>query len=146
MIDGADILFGLVVVVAVMAFRTRDYYVVIREFRIIQPNEFDKGKTIESSHLNYFDDYLAARAFFDFHDQYAAFPSYENRQQINYIYAVPALTAKRACAKMTKRVHHEAKLLMETPFSTLSKLKQYWDEERKVRDPVWGMTPSKSEG
>jgi hypothetical protein len=85
MIDGADLLFGLVAIVVVIIFRTRDYYVVIRESHIIRPHEFGKGKTIESSHLHYFDDYLAARAFFELREKYAASSSYENQRLINYI-------------------------------------------------------------
>ena len=95
---------------------------VVREFRIVAPNEFGKGKKIEVSYVHHFDDYAAARAFRDLHDSYAAIPHYENQQNINYLYAVPALTAQRASAKMKKRVHHHAKLLAETPFSLLSAL------------------------
>jgi hypothetical protein len=121
------------VLYAIISLRWRDYYVVVREFRIVEPNEFGKGKKIESSHLHHFDDYLAARAFFDLHESYGARPYYENQQNINYIYAVPALTAKMASVKMANKVHHSANLLIETPFSTLSVLKRYWDEERKAR-------------
>ena len=116
-------LLGLGIIYVVVSFRTRDFYVVVREFRIVAPNEFGKGKKIESSHVHHFDDYSAARAFRDLHDSYAAMPHYEDQQNINYLYAVPALTAKGAAAKMTKRVHHQAKLLVETPYSMLSALK-----------------------
>jgi hypothetical protein len=124
---------GLGIVCAVIFIRARDYYVVVREFRIVEPNEFGKGKTVESRHVHHFNDYAAARAFYDLHNTYAAIPDYENQQNINYLYAVPAFTAKRAGAKMRNNVHHEAKLLAETPFSVLSALKRHWDEERKAR-------------
>jgi hypothetical protein len=127
------VLLCLIVIYAIIFIRARDYYVVIREFRIVQPNEFGKGRTVESTHVHYFDDYAAARAFYDLHNTYAAIPMYENQQNINYLYAIPSFTAKRAGAKMTKKVHREAKLLAETPSSILSQLKRHWDEERKAR-------------
>ena len=126
-------LVGVGIIYVVVSFRTRDFYVVIREFRIVAPNEFGKGKKIERSYVHHFDDYCAAKAFRDLHDSYAAMPQYEDQQNINYLYAVPALSAKSASAKMAKKVHHEAKLLIETPFSMLSALKKHWDEERKAR-------------
>ncbi len=131
--DDLILLVCLGVIYAVVSVRTRDFYVVIREFRIVTPGEFGKGKQIESADVHHFDDYAAAKAFRDLHDTYAAWPHYENQQNINYLYAVPALTAKRASAKMTNQIHHEAKLLMETPHSILSALKKHWDEERKAR-------------
>jgi hypothetical protein len=126
-------LLALSMIYVVVSFRTRDFYVVVREYRIVAPNEFGKGKKIENSYVHYFDDYCAARAFRDLQDSYAALPQYEDQQNINYLYAVPALTAKRASAKMTKGVHHQAKLLVETPHSRLYALKKHWDEEREAR-------------
>jgi hypothetical protein len=127
------LLLGFGIINVVVSFRTRDFYVVVREFRIVAPNEFGKGKQIESSYVHHFDDYSAAKAFRDLHDSYAAFPQYEDRQNINYLYAVPAPTAAGASRKMAKKVHYQAKLLVETPHSMLSALKKHWDEERKAR-------------
>jgi hypothetical protein len=118
---------------SLIALRTRDYYVVVREFRIVTPKEFGKGQDIESSHLHCFDDYSAARSFLDLHEHFGATPSYETQQQINYLYAVSALTAFHAEFRMTRRPHHKARLLVETPHSALLKLKKHWDEERKAR-------------
>lgn len=129
-------LFGLGVLCAIIFIRARDYYVVVREFRIVQPNEFGKGKTVESTHVHCFDDYSAARAFYDLHNAYAAIPHYENQQNVNYLYAVPALTAQSAGAKMKNNVYYKAKLLAETPFSVLSALKRHWDEEREARSEI----------
>ncbi len=132
MIDSVVSLLGLITI-AIVLIRVRDYYVVIREFRIVEPGEFGPGKKIESSQLHHFDNYSASRAFFDLHETYAVVPNYEDQQNINYLYAVPAFSAKWASAKMTKKVHHEAKLLVTTPYSTISALKRHWDEERKAR-------------
>ena len=95
-------LLGLILICAIVFVRARDYYVIIREFRIVEPDEFGKGKTIESTHVHYFDDYPAARAFYDLQNTYAAIPHYENQQNINYLFAVPALMAKWAAAKNDK--------------------------------------------
>lgn len=122
-----------IAIYGISSFRVRDFYVVVREFRIVDPDEFGIAKKIESYHPHCFDEYLAARAFFDLHESYARIPTYEDRQQINYLYAVPAFTSGLALTKMTKRVHHAAKLLISTPRSTIDDLRRYWDEERKAR-------------
>ena len=123
----------ILVAVISLVFRKRDFYVVIREFRIVSPNEFGKGKKIESSYNHHFDDFQAAKAFFELHESYTFPPQYEDRQQINYVYAVPARSAQSANRKMTKKRHHEAMLLVETPYSSIRELKRHWDEERKSR-------------
>jgi len=130
-----------VMICAALFFRRqhyRDYYVVIREFRIIQPNEFGKGKTIESSNSHHFDDFAAAKTFLDLHNTYAATPTLfgEDTQNINYLYAVPAYEAKKAALRFKKGVPYDAKLLAETPFSILAERKRWWDDERKVRAEV----------
>ena len=129
-------LFWIVLLCAIVFLRWRDRYVVIREFRIVEPSDFGKGKTVETRHLHCFDDFAAAKVFFDLHNTYAAVPYYENQQNINYLYAVPAFTAALAETKMTKQIHHRATLLAETPQSVLVALKRHWDEERKARSAL----------
>ena len=135
-------LFGPLVLYATVFLRPRDFYVVVREFRFVTATDFGKGKQVESSYVHSFDDYLAAKAFFDLHESYNLHPHYENQQGINYVYAVPAFTASSAEAKMTKTRHHKARLLIETPFSALSNLKKYWDAERKTREELKAGEPS----
>jgi hypothetical protein len=128
-----SVLFVLFALFYLRYFKARDYYVVIREYRTVQPGEFGKGKKIKNFYVHHFDDYLAARAFFDLNEGSGATPSYEDQQNINYLYAVSAITADGASKKMSKKVHHQARLLVETPHSSLSALRKHWDEERKVR-------------
>lgn len=112
--------------------RTRDFYVAIREFRIVTPMEFGIGEKLESTHYHHFDDYLAARAFFDLNESYRASPLYENQQNINYIYAVLASTARQAGTKMTKRPYPESNILITTPHSALRELKNIGMRSVKV--------------
>ena len=126
---------------AAILLQKQDYYVVIREFRLVEPNDRGKGKKIESRHEHCFDSYHAARAFFDMHEKWASKPSYEDRQQINYFYVIPAYSASDAISKMNKPLthtgsfHHEAQYLAETPSSTLVDLKRHWDWERQGGEP-----------
>jgi hypothetical protein len=97
-----------VVIGAALFFRRRDYpdhYVVIREFRTVQPNEFGKGRAIQSSNTHDFSDFAAAKAFLDLHNAYAANPTLfgEDTQNINYLYAVPAYAAGKAASRLKKR-------------------------------------------
>ena len=144
------ILIGVIILFVVLPLRKlqaafllqkKDYYVVIREFRVVEPNERGKGKKIESRYEHCFDSYHAAGAFFDLHEKLAAKPSYEDRQQINYFYVIPAYSASDAISKMNKPLahtgsfHHEAQYLAETPSSTLVELKRHWDWTRRDEEP-----------
>ena len=124
----------LLLVIIALLVRKRDFYVVVVEHRHLKPEEFGKGAKIENSYIRCFDDYLPARAFFDFMENLRMIPQYEDQQNINYIYAVPARSSSLAKLKVGGvRVHHTAKKVMETPYSVLREHKKYWDEERKAR-------------
>lgn len=135
--DNAVWFIAVVILFVVMSRRhTRDHYIVVVEHRTVQPNEFGKGKQIENRQVFSFDDYAAAHAFYDRNNSYAATPHYENQQNINYLYALPARSAQHAAARMKPDKHYQSKLLAETPFSVLVSLKRYWDEERKARESI----------
>lgn len=49
MLDGLILLVDFGILLLLISFRSRDFYVVVREFRIVAPDDFGKGKAIESS-------------------------------------------------------------------------------------------------
>ena len=107
----------------------RDFYVV--EMRYVERNAAGHyvPQKLEASHLISFDDYAAARAYFDRQEE-SIDRTYESTEQINFL-SVGSAISRRGAERRYKK--HGERMLVRTPYSVISQIRKEWREELQER-------------
>ena len=110
----------------------RDFYVLERCYYNRHPAPHWRG-TIYARHVDGFDDFLAARAAFDFHEEYAITVLDTAEQEAEHSIHVIAGNSREDAVKKIKDKKLGGRLVHKTPWSSINRRRAYWDEEAKAR-------------
>ncbi len=114
----------------------RDFYVVERRFVERNAATHYADQRLLSSYAEGFDDCLAARAYFDLHENCLALQAGPHEEQWNYAFAVSSssrLDAIRYFRKSANRTHW---MLMTTPYSVRSQVRKEVKANAAVHDEL----------
>ncbi len=110
----------------------RDYYLLDRCYYDRRPPPYWRG-SLSHRHVEGFDDLLAARTSFDFHEGYLISVLDTAGQEAEHsIHVMTAISREEAVTKL-KANKPGGRLIHKTPWASIIKRRAYWDEEAKAR-------------
>ena len=77
-----------------------------------------------SSYAESFDDYLAAKAYFDLHEEYLVLQPGPHEEQWNYAFAASSSSRLDAILHFRKSISGVHRMLMQTPYSVQSQVRK----------------------